>query len=325
MEETDVIIVGAGPVGLTCAIECKKRGLNHLILEEGMLVNSLFHFPTNMTFFSTSQKLEIGGVPFISHTEKPTRREALEYYRRVCSSWELNLLTYHKVDSIQRKNSQFEIQAKKKKFRSKYVIISTGFYGKPRLLDIPGEELDKVFHYYTEVHPFIGQKVAVIGSANSACDVALELFHKDAEVTMIIRQPSISERVKYWIKPNIENRINEGSIKAYFNSNVKEIHEDQLDIITPDGEISIKNDFVLAMTGYRPDFDFLQQLGIQLSEDEIKKPVHDPATLETNVKGMYVAGVINAGLQTSKIFIENSMDHATKIFDHIMASEPVNI
>lgn len=316
-KEYDVIIIGGGPVGLTCAIECSKRGFSHLILEKGVLVDSLFHFPTNMTFFSTSQKLEIGDVPFISHTEKPTRREALEYYRRVFSFWNLNVRFYHKVESIEKSDNRFLVKAGGKTFSSKYTIISTGFYGQPRLMNVPGEELDKVYHYYTEVHPFIGQKVAVIGSANSACDVALELYHKEAEVTMIIRQPGISERVKYWIKPNIENRIKEGSIKVYFNTTVKEIKENHIVISSPQGELLLENDFVLAMTGYQPNFEFLKKIGIQLSEDEIKKPIHNPDTLETNVAGIYVAGVINAGLNTSKIFIENSMDHATKILDHI--------
>jgi len=184
-------------------------------------------------------------------------------------------------------------------------------------MNIPGENLEKVFHYYKEVHPFIGQKVVVIGSANSACDVAMELYHKGAEVTMVVRQLQLSERVKYWIKPNIENRIKEGSIKVYFNSTVDEIKEKSINLTTPDGPKEIDNDFVLAMTGYRPDFEFLKHLGIELSNDGVSKPVHNEVTLETNVKGLYVAGVIMAGLHTSKIFIENSMDHAVKITDHI--------
>ena len=317
MDQYDVIIIGGGPVGLMCAIECKKRNLTHLILERGVLVNSIYHFPSNMTFFSTSKKLEIGEVPFISHTEKPTRREALEYYRRVYDSWQLNAKFYHPVDQVQKTSDGFSIQSKGHTFKSKALIVSTGFYGIPKLMNIPGEQLDKVFHYYTEVHPFIDQKVAVIGSANSACDVAMELYHKGADVTMIIRQPKISERVKYWIKPNIENRIKEGSIKAYFNSTVDEIKTDRLSINTPKGKLELENDFVLAMTGYRPDFDFLQELGIQLSADEVSKPVHNEDTLETNVPSLYVAGVIMAGNHTSKIFIENSMEHAIKITEHI--------
>lgn len=320
MEKYDVIIIGAGPVGLMCGIECKQRELSHLILDKGVLVNSIYHFPTNMTFFSTSKKLEIGNVPFISHTEKPTRREALEYYRRVYDSWDLNAKFYHPVDRIERNKAGFRIDSKGQSFLSSAVIVCTGFYGIPKLMNIPGEKLSKVFHYYKEVHPFIGQKVAVIGSANSACDVAMELYHKGADVTMVIRQPEISERVKYWIKPNIENRIKEGSIKAYFNSTVEEIKEKSLLISTPSGSESIENDFVLAMTGYQPDFEFLKTIGVHLSNDEVMKPMTNEDTLETNVPGLYVAGVIMAGMQTSKVFIENSMDHAVMITNHIKAN-----
>jgi len=317
MSKYDVIIIGAGPVGLMCGIECKKRGLSHLILDKGVLVNSIYHFPTNMTFFSTSKKLEIGDVPFISHTEKPTRREALEYYRRVHDTWDLNTRFYTPVDSLTKTDTGFTIQSKEDSFDCSSVIICTGFYGIPKLMNIPGEELAKVFHYYKEVHPFIGQKVAVIGSANSACDVAMELYHKGADVTMVIRQSEINERVKYWIKPNIENRIKEGSIKAYFDSIVDEIKPKALCITTPEGKQEIENDFVLAMTGYQPDLAFLQSIGVQLTDDEIMKPITDDDTLETNVSGLYVAGVVMAGMRTSQVFIENSMDHAVMITNHI--------
>ena len=270
-----------------------------------------------MTFFSTSQKLEIGDVPFISHLEKPTRRESLEYYRRVYESWDLNVQLYTLVKGIKGKHGDFQIETNHEAVYAKTIIVATGFYGKPKLMNIPGEDLPKVYHYYKEVHPFIGQKVAVIGAANSACDVAMELYHKGAEVTMIVRQSELSPRVKYWIKPNIENRIKEGSIKAFFDSNVIEIKPDSIAIRTPEGLQNIPNDFVLAMTGYTPDFDFLSTIGISLSDDEVMAPIHNAETLETNRKGLYVAGVINAGMHTSKIFIENSMDHAVRIVDHI--------
>ena len=315
----DLIIVGAGPIGLNCAIEAKKAGLNYLILEKGVLVNSLYHFPTNMTFFSTSNLLEIGGVPFIAHSEKPTRRESLEYFRRVAQSWNINVNYYEEVKSIA-KNSEnvFQVTSSKKQYRSKNIIIATGFYDDYRPLNVPGENLPKVKHYYDEPHPYVGQKLAVIGAANSACDVALETFYKGAEVTMIIREPNIYEKVKYWIRPNIENRIKEGSIKAFFNSTVKEIFENEIVIQTPDGEKVLENDFVLAMTGYMPNYDFFKKIGLKIGIEPDKIPIHDPETLESNVPGMYIAGVINAGMNTSKLFIENTRVHAEIIIKNIL-------
>ncbi len=315
----DLIIVGAGPIGLNCAIEAKKVGLNYLVLEKGVLVNSLFHFPTNMTFFSTSNLLEIGGIPFISHSEKPTRRESLEYFRRVVQSWKLNIHFYEEVKAIKREDDElFHVETSKKKYEAKKIIIATGFYDKYRPLNIPGENLPKVKHYYDEPHPYVGQKVAVIGAANSACDVALETYYKGAEVTMVIREPNIYEKVKYWILPNIQNRIKEGSIKAYFNSTVKEIREREIVIQTPEGEKIIENDFVLAMTGYLPNYDFFKKVGIAISDDADQIPIHDPGTLETNIPGMYIAGVISAGMRTSKLFIENTRIHAGIIIKDIM-------
>lgn len=309
-----MIVIGAGPIGMTVAIEAKKAGLSCLMIEKGMLVNALFHFPTNMTFFSTSKLLEIGDVPFISHADKPTRREALEYFRRVYETWGLDARFYEKVTDISKDDSgHFLAKTSKGEYLSKNVVIATGFYGLPHLMNVPGEGLQKVKHYYDEPHPYVGQEVAVIGAANSACDVALELFYKGAHVTMIIRGGSINERVKYWIKPNIENRIKEGSINAYFNSTVKEIREDALIINTPEGEISIANDFVLAMTGYEPDFTFLSSIGIEWEEDDMRKPLYDEETHESNIPGIYLAGVICGGMETNKFFIENAKDHAEKI------------
>ncbi len=313
----DIIIVGAGPIGMTCALEAKRASLNALMIDKGMLVNTLFHFPTNMTFFSTSQLLEIGDVPFISHSEKPTRRESLEYYRRVFESWDLKANLYEKVENVKKEEGHFKIKTSKAAYVSKAVIIATGFYDLPVMMGVPGEDLPKVYHYYSEPHPYVGQKVAIIGAANSACDVALELFYKGAEVTMIIRSETISERVKYWIKPNIENRIKEGSIKTYFSSEVVRITEKTVEVITPHGQISIPNDFVLAMTGYQPDFKFIEKTGIHFTDDKEPELVYDPLTHETNVAGLYVAGVVCGGMCTNKFFIENARDHAKKIVRHI--------
>ena len=313
----DVCIIGAGPIGICCAIEAKKKNLSYIIIDRGCLVNSLYNYPKNMTFFSTSDKLEIGDVPFISHNSKPTKSEALEYYRRVVSSWDLNVNLYEEVSDIIREKN-FVIKTSKGKYNAKNVIISTGFYDIPYKLGVPGEELDKVKHYYDEPHPYFGMRVAIVGAANSAVDVALETYRKGAkEVTMIIREPSLSDSVKYWVKPDVENRIDEGSIKSYFNSNLTKIEDDKIHVSTPEGEIVLGNDFVLAMTGYQPDFSFLTKLGIELGNDEYRTPVHNPDTMETNIEGIYLAGVICGGLKTNKWFIENSRDHASVIFSNI--------
>lgn len=315
----DLIIIGAGPIGMTCAIEARRVGLDALIIDKGMLVNTLFHFPTNMTFFSTSLLLEIGDVPFVSHDEKPTRRESLEYYRRVYESWKLNAHFYEEVLDVQKANDHFSVITNKSTYPSKAVIVATGFYDLPVLMHVPGEELPKVFHYYDEPHPFVDQKVAVVGAANSACDVALELWHKGADVTMLIREGSISDRVKYWIKPNIENRIKEGSIKAYFESKVTAITPDTIEIDTPEGPVSIPNDFVMAMTGYQPNFDWLQKIGIELTHQPDTELNYNPDSHETNVTGLYVAGVVCGGMCTNKFFIENARDHAEKIIRAFLA------
>ena len=270
-----------------------------------------------MTFFSTSDKLEIGDVPFISHNSKPTKSEALEYYRRVVSSWKLDINLYEEVNKKTKKEN-FEVVTSKGKYISKNVVVSTGFYDLPYKLNVPGEDLDKVKHYYDEPHPYFGMKVAVVGAANSAVDVALETYRKGAqEVTMIVREPNLSESVKYWVKPDVENRINEGSIKSYFNSNIKKIDSKSITVSTPEGELVIENDFVLAMTGYQPDFSFLERIGIKIGDDEHTTPFHDPDTMETNVKGIYLAGVICGGLKTNKWFIENSRDHSKIIIEEI--------
>lgn len=314
----DLIIIGAGPIGMACGIEAQKAGLSYLIIEKGCLVNSLFNYPLNMTFFSTSERLEIGGVPFISHQPKPNRFEALEYYRRVAMSWQLNIKLYEKVTSVKSSQDIHEVTTSKGIYQSKAVALALGFYDLPYLLNVPGEELPKVQHYYKEPHPYYGQKIVVIGAANSAVDVALETWRKGADVTMVIRESSILDTVKYWVKPDIENRIKEGSIKAYFNSEVISISEDAVKIRTPEGERTIENDFVLAMTGYQPPFSFMERCGITFQDDAFRTPVYNEETMETNVTNLYLAGVVCGGLKTNKWFIENSRVHAELIVNDLV-------
>ena len=313
----DAFIVGAGPIGLACGIEAKRRGISYVIADKGCLVNSLYNYPYNMTFFSTSDRLEIGEVPFISHGNKPNRSEALEYYRRVSSSWKLNLRLYEKVVYVKKSDYGYHIKTDRDQYEARAIVIATGFYDLPYLLNVPGEELPKVKHYYDEPHPYFDQKIVVVGASNSGVDVALETYRKGAHVTMVLRESEISPRVKYWVKPDIENRIKEGSIQAYFNSSIVEIRERNIDLITAQGPLTLENDYVLAMTGYQPDFKFLLSVGIKLNDNAIKSPVYDPDTHETNCKSIYLAGVICGGLQTNKWFIENSRDHAVKIFENI--------
>ena len=316
--EVDILIIGAGPIGLACGIEAKKAGLSYVIVEKGCLVNSLFNYPLNMTFFSTSERLEIGGVPFISHLPKPNRMEALEYYRRVCLTWQLNVKLYEKVESVEPGDRAHRITTSKAVYSAKSVILALGFYDLPYLLNVPGENLIKVKHYYDEPHPYFGQRIVVIGAANSAVDVALETWRKGADVTMVIRENSIRDTVKYWVKPDIENRIKEGSIKAHFNSEVTCITPTTVDVKTPEGNVTIENDFVLAMTGYQPPFDFMKSMGIAFQNDQFHTPVFNEQTMETNVPHIYLAGVVCGGLQTNKWFIENSRVHAELIMKQIM-------
>ncbi len=314
----DVLIIGAGPIGIACALECKKKGLDYIAVEKGTLTNSLYNYPLNMTFFSTSEKLEIDGIPFISNNPKPTRNEALEYYRRVTTSNDLHINLYELVTSVEKHNDHFKIKSDKNSYIAKNIIISTGFYDIPNLLNVPGEELSKVIHYYKEAHPFVMQKVIVVGASNSSVDAALEIWRKGGDVTMIVRGPEIGERVKYWVKPDIENRIKEGSIKVYFNSEIKRITDSEVIIRTLLGEKILKNDFVIALTGYKPNFEFLTKLGVHLSKDELKRPEYNPETMETNIKGLFLAGVICGGMETHKWFIENSRVHAKIIVENIM-------
>lgn len=314
----DIIIIGAGPIGLACALEAKRKGLQYLIIEKGALVNSLYNYPVNMTFFSTSEKLEIGGVPFVSNNIKPTRNESLEYYRRVTIAADLQLNLFEEVISIRKKNNEFEIITTKENYTATNIIIATGFYDLPFPLDVPGEDLAKVTHYYKDPHFYAFQKVLVIGASNSAVDAALETYRKGAHVTMVIRDKEIGERVKYWVRPDIINRITEGSIKAYFNASVTAIHQKEVDIHTPEGMVTIENDWVIAMTGYQPNLSFLEKIGIELSADEIRKPLYNNDTHETNINGIYLAGVICGGMDTHSLFIENSREHAVKIIDEVI-------
>lgn len=316
-----LIIVGGGPIGMACAIAAQKAGISCLILEKGSLVNSLYHYPVNMTFFSTSERLEIGNVPFVSNNAKPTRLEALEYYRRVASSFHLNIHLFEEVISIHHSgNTTFEVSTSKAQYTTGNIIIATGFYDIPYRLNVPGEDLPKVTHYYKDPHFYAFQKVLVVGAQNSAVDAALETWRKGADVTMVVRGEEIGKRVKYWVRPDILNRIQEGSIKVFYHSSVASIREHEVDIQTPDGLITIENDWVIAATGYQPNLDFLRKTGIRLSDDEVLCPYINEETHETNVPGVYLAGVICGGMNTHRLFIENSREHADKIIQNIIKS-----
>lgn len=314
----DLIIIGAGPMGICAGIEARKHHLDTLIIEKGTLVNSIYHFPQQMTFFSTSEKLEIGNVPFISHFEKPKRFEALEYYRRVVNHWNLEIQYQEKALDIKKIDGFFELNTERQTYQAKNIILATGFYDQPKKMNIPGEDLPKLAHYFDNPYAYTGQKVAVIGAANSATQVALELYYKGIDTTLIVRKGEIKPTVKYWIKPNIENRIAEGEIKAYFNTQVQEIRPKSLLLKTPQGEIEIDNDYVFAMTGYKPDYEWIKKIGIDILEDDAATPYYSEETHESNIPGIYLAGVVCGGKNTSRFFIENSMEHAEKIINHIL-------
>lgn len=319
----DIIIIGGGPIGLACALEAKKAGLNYLVIEKGTLVNSLYNYPVNMTFFSTSERLEIGGIPFVCNNPKPNRIEGMEYYRRVAISAGLHIRLFEEVKTVEKTATAFNVVTVKQRYQAANIIVCTGFYDIPYLLHVPGEELDKVKHYYDDPHFYAFQKVLVVGAANSVVDAALETWRKGATVTMVVRHEAISERVKYWVKPDMENRIKEGSIKAYFNSTVVAIRQNEVDIQTPEGLVTLENDWVLAMTGYQPNLGFLRNMGIELSNDEVCSPTYNEDSFETNVKGIYLAGVICGGMNTHRLFIENSREHAEKIIADIQSKKAV--
>jgi thioredoxin reductase (NADPH) len=319
----DIVIIGGGPIGLACALEAQKHRLSYVILEKGCLVNSLYNYPVNMTFFSTSERLEIGGIPFVSINAKPTRNEALEYYRRVAISKQLRIHLFEEVLSVMNDESNLKsylVNTNKSIYPTKHIIIATGFYDIPYRLNVPGENLPKVTHYYNDPHFYAFQKVIVVGAMNSAVDAALETWRKGAQVTMVVREDQIGERVKYWVRPDIINRIKEGSIRAYFNTTIREIKEDFVILNTREGLLSIENDRVIAMTGYQPNLDFLQSIGIKLSDDEIRTPMINEQTHESNIQNIFLAGVICGGMNTHRLFIENSREHAVKILDRILKS-----
>ncbi len=320
MQKFDVIIIGGGPIGVACGLEAKKRGLSYLIIEKGTIVNSLYHYPDRMTFFSSSDRLEIDDIPFISSNAKPYKSEALEYYRRIVTSNDLNMHLFETVLDVDKESESFQIKTSKGIYSAKNMVIATGFYDLANLLNIPGEDLPKVLHYYKNPHFYTKQKVAVVGASNSSVDAALEIYRKGGEVTMIIRGKEIGQRVKYWVRPDIINRIEEGSIRVYYESEIESILENEVLINQYGKQITLQNDYVLALTGYLPDFDFLEKMGIELSEDGKKKPFYNEETMETNQKGIYLAGVICGGMETHKWFIENSRIHARIIMDTIVGN-----
>jgi bacillithiol disulfide reductase len=316
-ETFDFLVVGAGPTGLACAIEAQKAGFRTVLVDKGCICNSLFHYPAHMTFFTTPELLEIGDIPFPSPNAKPNRNEALQYYRLVAAHYKLDVRQYHRVERVTGSEGAFEVHTEDRFGRpgmltARRLAISTGYYDLPNYMNIPGENLSKVHHYYNDPHPYFGMDVVVIGGKNSAAIVALELWRSGARVTLVYRGPGIQPHVKYWIKPDIENRIKNGEIKAYFESKVVEITPDAVVLETPSGRETLKNDFVFAMTGYHPDFSFLESLGVRF-EGEDRLPVCDPVTLESNVAGIYLAGVIVAGSRTNEIFIENGRFHGRQI------------
>jgi thioredoxin reductase (NADPH) len=318
MKILDIVIIGGGPIGIACGLEAQKKGLSYVILEKGPIVNSVYNYPVNMQFFSSSEKLEIDEIPFISKENKPRRSEALEYYRRIASSNKLNINLFEKVTSVSKTENKFSVISDKNTYKSANIIIATGFYDIPNTLDIPGEDLPKVSHYYNDPHFYAGQKVVVIGASNSSVDAALECYRKGAEVTMVIRGGEVGERVKYWVKPDIINRLKEGSINVFYNANVKEVSKGSVTINTEKGEEILANDFVLALTGYKPNFNLLNQIGVNFSNDERKIPTYNEETMETNIDGVYLAGVICGGMDTHKWFIENSRVHAKMIIANVL-------
>jgi thioredoxin reductase (NADPH) len=316
-EPRDVVVIGAGPVGLACAIEARRHGLSVRVIDKGTLVNSIVGYPTNMEFFSTPELIEIGGHPFPVQRYKPTREDAIEYYRAIVTREQIELSLYDRVERIDGKRGAFIVRSTRGDHRARYVVAAIGFFDQPNLLAIRGEQLPKVTHYYKEPFAYVGQEVAVIGAKNSAAKAALDCYRHGAKVTLIVRGATLSDKIKYWVKPDLENRLKEGSITAFFNTRVREIREDSLSLTTPDGEREIRNDWVLALTGYHPDFDLLERLGVTFTGDAFHTPVYDDSTFETTRRGLYLAGTVCGGYQTGRWFIENGRFHASQIAQHV--------
>jgi thioredoxin reductase (NADPH) len=322
----DVVVIGAGPVGLACAIEAKREGLQARVIEKGALVNSIVGYPARMEFFSTPELIEIGGYPFPIQNYKPTREEAVEYYRGVAAQEKLDIKLYERVLQVEGRAGDYTVATDKGEHRGRTIVVATGFFDRPNMLNVPGEELPKVTHYYREPYPYVQQKVAVVGARNSAAKAALDCYRHGADVTLIVRAPALSDKIKYWIKPDLENRIKEGSIRAYFNTSIEEIRPASLVLRTPSVTVEIDNDWVLAMIGYRPDYGFLESLQIAIADDVYRTPVFDEATFETSRPGLYLAGTVCGGLQTNRWFIENGRFHAKQIMKHIARgnTEPIH-
>lgn len=320
----DLLVIGAGPTGLACAIEAQRAGLSARCLDKGCLCNSIYHYPAHMTFFTTPELLEIGDIPFSSPNAKPTRTEALEYYRRVAQHYALDIRTFETVHAVRGRDGDFTVETTDRfgrtaQHRARKLVVATGYYDRANRLGVPGEELPKVDHYYHDPHPFFGQDVVVIGGKNSAAIAALELWRHGARVTLVHRGEQMHRHVKYWILPDINNRIRNGEVMAHFRSTVARIAEDSVTVETPAGSLTLSNDHVFALIGYHPDFQFLERLGVELDPSNDRCPVCDPATLESNVPGIYLAGVIVAGERTHEIFIENGRFHGRLIADHLRA------
>lgn len=314
----DVLVIGGGPVGLACALEAKRQGLSHVVLERGSLLNTLRRWPTHTVFFSTPGLLEIGGVPFVTAAAKPTRREGLVYYRKVKEAFALDVRVYEEVRAVVRTAEGFTVASSKGTYEARKLIAATGFFDNPNLLSVPGEDLPKVSHYYGEPFAYAGTDVLVVGGKNSAVEAALDLCRGGARVTMAVRKPEFGKSVKYWLRPDIENRVKEGTIRALFETHVVGIAPAAVSLERRGETFTIANDFVLALTGYHPDYGLLESLGIRLTPD--RRPVFDAGTMETNVPGVYVAGVVAAGAAIGSLFIENGRAHAVTLVKHLVAS-----